>query len=71
MGILPIHCIIQKNTINMFRNILTNKDSVEYQVVERQLIMKDCDEISWINEVKTLDLPTAYELLENPPTKER
>ena len=40
LGILPIQCIIQKNTLNTFWNILTNKDAEEYQIVERQLIMK-------------------------------
>ena len=53
-------------------NILANKDSAEYEIVERQLVMKNSDEKRWVNEVKrilkTLGLPSAYELLENVPS---
>ena len=75
LGILPVEHIIQKNTLNMFRNILDNPDLVEYEIVERQLIMKNLNEKSWVNDVKcihkVLNLPSAYELLENIPSKER
>ena len=75
LGILPVECVIQKNTLNMFRNILANPDSVEYKIVEKQLIMKDSDEKkSCVNDVKSIQkvfgLPSAYELLENVPSKE-
>ena len=50
-----------------------SKDSVEYDIVERRLVMTSLDESSWCNEVKRIlkqyELSSAYELFVNTPSK--
>ena len=65
--------IVHKNMLNLFVNSARSQNSVEYEVVERQLVMKDSTENSWCNEVRRIleiyDLPSAYELFVNHPSK--
>ena len=71
LGIPPVELIIHKTILNMFVSSVRSKDSVEYDIIERQLVMKFSDESSWCNEVKRIlkqyDLPSAYELFINTP----
>lgn len=50
-------------------NIIREQDSIEYQIAERQLAMKDISEKSWFNYVKLVlskyNMPSIYSLLEN------
>ena len=75
LGIPPVECIVQKNILNCFVNILQDKSTIEYQITERQLVMKSRNEQSWFNDVKTIlelyDLPNPYELLKNPFSKKQ
>ena len=75
LGIPPVELIIHKNILNLFVSSVSSKDSVEYDIIERQLVMKSSDESSWCNEVKRIlkqyDLPSAYELFVNTPSKEK
>ena len=75
LGIPPVDVIIHKNILNLFVSSVSSKDSVEYDIIERQLVMKSSDESSWCNEVKRIlkqyDLPSAYELFVNTPSKEK
>ena len=54
-------------------NIIKNKSSVEYQIAERQLAMKDIKEKSWFNYIRSTlelyNLPSAYTLLQLDITK--
>ena len=54
-------------------NMTRDKSSIEYQIAERQLAMKDSDEKSWFNYIKsTLDLydmPSVYTLLQQDFSK--
>ena len=63
-----------KNILNFFVNILRDKSTIEYQITERQPVMKSWNEQSCFNDIKTIqelhDLPNPYELLKNPPSKE-
>ena len=51
LGIPPVELIIHKSILNMFVSSVRSKDSVEYDIIERQLVMKSSDESSWCNEV--------------------
>ena len=54
-------------------NIINDKSSVECQIAERQLALKDINEKSWFNHIKlTLELynlPSVYTLLQQDITK--
>ena len=54
-------------------NIIKNKLSVEYQIAERQLAMKDINGKSWFNYIRSTlelyNLPSAYTLLQLDITK--
>ena len=74
MGVPPVETIIHKNILNLFVNSARSQNSVEYDIIERQLVMKSSDESSWCNEVKRIlnvyGLPSAYKLFLNPPPKD-
>lgn len=69
LGILPIETVIEKNALILFMNIIRDQDSIEYQIAERQLAMKDISEKSWFNYVKSVlskyNMPSIYSLLES------
>ena len=71
MGVPPVETIIHKNILNLFVNSARSQSSVEYDIIEKQLVMKSSDESSWCNEVKRIlcvyGLPSAYKLFFNPP----
>ena len=73
IGVPPVETIVHKNMLNLFVSSARSQNSVEYEVLERQIVMKDSTENSWCNEVKRIleiyDLPSAYELFVNPPSK--
>ena len=75
LGILPMEVVIDKNALNLFMNIISNKDSIEYQIAERQLAMKDSEEKSWFNYIKSIlekyKMPSVYALLEEQPSKSK
>jgi hypothetical protein len=64
---------IEKNTLTTFYNIATNKEFVEHEIAMRQLAIKDQNSNSWFTHIRKLlqkySLPTAYDLMERPPTK--
>ena len=66
LGVLPLESIIQKNSLNLFVNISRNEHFIEYDIAERQLVMKGNDEKSWFNLVKsileTYNLPSIFSL---------
>ena len=39
-GEIPIVTVIHKNSLNLFMSIARNKHFIEYEVAERQLVMK-------------------------------
>ena len=66
LGILPLESIIHKNSLNLFVNIARNHYFIEYEIAERQLVMKGCEEKSWFNLIKsileTYNLPSIFSL---------
>ncbi|MEW8547538.1 MAG: reverse transcriptase family protein [Candidatus Thiodiazotropha sp.] len=73
LGILPIATVIHKNALNLFMSIARNKHFVEYEVAERQLVMKGDEEKSWFNLIKSVlsnyNLPSIYSLFNQPLSK--
>ena len=73
LGILPIEVVIHKNALNLFMNILHEKDTVEYEIAERQLAMKDNSEKSWFNYIKEIldlySMPSIFSLFEQEFSK--
>jgi len=73
LGLLPIDAVLARNTLTLFANIIRYPGTVEYQVIVRQLSVKDPSSHSWTTIVKSLlalyDLPSSYQLLHNPPPK--
>ena len=72
---LPVGACIEKNALTLFCNIARDQSCIDHQIATRQLAVRDITDVSWFSTIrKTLnmyDLPSAYELLENPPTKEK
>lgn len=54
MRVPPVEIIVHKNILNLFVSSARAQTFVEYEVLERQRIMKDSTENSWCNEVKRL-----------------
>ena len=73
MGIPPITSIIEKNAINLLINIFRSPETTEYQMIHRQLAMKNHESSSWVTHIRNLlakyNLPSAFDLIQNPPTK--
>ncbi|XP_062592537.1 uncharacterized protein LOC134253978 [Saccostrea cucullata] len=72
LGAIPITVCIEKNTLTAFYKIIKNQECAEYEVARRQLALKDQNSNSWFTHVRKLlqkyHLPTAYELMETPPS---
>ena len=60
LGILPIETILHKNLLSMYVNMIRNGDSIEYEIAQRQLVMKEPHQKSLFNFIK--DILELYEL---------
>ena len=73
-GVSPIKAEIEKRTLTTFVRFIRDQSSAEFQIIKRQIAIKGLDSKSWTVHVRKLlhkfKLPSAYELLENPPSKE-
>ena len=75
LGVLPIQAQIDVKILTLFGSILRREGSLEREVAERQLAVKDLHSPSWFSTVKKLllkyDLPSYNFLLIVPPKKEK
>ena len=75
LGQLPPSVTLARNILTLYVNLVRNPDSIECQIIRRQLAMKNNISKSWVATVKDLlleyGLPSAYELFCNPPSKWR
>ena len=75
LGQLPPSVTLARNIFTLYVNLVRDPDSIECQIIRRQLAMKNNTSKSWVVTVKDLlleyGLPSAYELLVNPPSKLR
>jgi hypothetical protein len=73
LGQLPVSDVLSRNILTLFINIARNPGTVEHNMINRQLALKNVTSCSWINTVKALvtryDLPSIYQLFMNPPSK--
>ena len=52
LGISPVELITHANILNLFVSPARSKEFVEYDILERHLVMQSLDWNSWCNEVK-------------------
>ena len=73
VGSIPVSGLLHKQQLNFFVNMARRTDSLEFSVLQRQLAVKDLDSKSWTVQIRRLlmqyELPSAYELLNAPPSK--
>ena len=73
LGILPLETVIHKNALNLFMNIARSKDCIEYEIAERQLVMKGDQEKRWFNFIKSVldayNLPSMFYLFDKQMSK--
>ncbi|MES9883383.1 MAG: reverse transcriptase family protein, partial [Sedimenticola sp.] len=73
LGILPISTQIEKNVLNLFYGIISQPNTIDYEIATRQLVNRQIGDNSWYSKVKLLlhkyRLPTPYMLLEDTPKK--
>ena len=74
LGILPVEALLHKNLLNMFVNMIRNENSIEYEIAQRQLVMRESPRESIFTHIQSITdqygLPSVFELLNDPPAKE-
>ena len=74
-GLLPIGACIDKNILTLFCNIAWDPQCTEYDIALRQMAVKKSNDLSLFSKVRnTLEsyaLPSAYQLLGDPPSKDQ
>ena len=75
MGSPPVEAEIHIRTITFFTNALRRPESLEYQLIHRQLVMKDSTSNSWVwyanHLLELYGLPSAFKLLCYQPPKDK
>lgn len=75
MGFRPVEAMLHIKILTFLRAISTAENSLEKEVLERQIVMKKLDEKTWTSQARRLlavyNLPSIFELLESQPTKTR
>ena len=75
LGTLPLEAHLDRQVLSLFARLLHLLDSIEQEILCRQLSMKDIDSASWTQKVRTLlkkySLPSAYDMLASPPKKKQ
>ncbi len=73
LGVPPFEAQVHVKTLTFFMNSLRRCNSLEYELIQRQLIMKDSSSKSWPWYIQDLlakyHLPNAFRLLHNQPSK--
>ena len=73
LGALPVRARIEINQLTLFLMTITGS-SLESKIAERQLAMKDLNSKSWFmgvcRKLHKYNLPSAHDLLFNPPPKD-
>ena len=74
LGILSIKDILNKNLLNQFDNMIMDEGSVEYEIAQRQLVMKDPPSDSIFTYFQSIlshyELPSVFALVSYPPSRE-
>ena len=71
---MQVEATLHKNILNMFVNMMRNENSIEYEIAQRQLIMRESPRESIFTHIQSIlaqyGLPSVFELLNDPPAKE-
>ena len=75
MGCLPMRAYLHQNILSLFCTVLHRPGSPEYEIIVRQLTIKDLNSHSWTVQLRKIlhkyNLPMALQLVNNPPRKEK
>ena len=75
LGAKPMRIVLDIRALSFFGNMVRQEDTLEYQIIRRQLSVKDENSSSFTVTIRkilqTYNLPDAYELINNMPNKER
>ena len=73
LGAEPAEITIDKNLLTFFMNIARNKGSVEYQIIDRQIVFADAQHSTFTNKViatlRKYNLGDIKSYIENPIPK--
>ena len=73
LGVQPVEAVIDRNTLVFFNSLCHNKDSVEANILKRQILMTKTGSNSVVWKIKDLlckyGLPSIHTLTVNPPPK--
>ena len=73
LGLQPIELLIDKKILTLFGQITRDRNTLEFEIAQRQIAIHDLNSPSWFSLVrKTLmkyDLPSALTLLQDPIAK--
>ena len=73
LGALPLEGHLHLQTLSLYNRILNQTESAEFEIVARQLAMKDLASHSWTTHVRMIlhkyNLPSAFTLLHQPRRK--
>ena len=74
VGALPVEAHLDIRILSLFNRVASLKHSKEWEIVRRQLAMKDMTSHSWVVHVRKIlskySLPSAFEMFHNPMKKE-
>ena len=74
VGALPIEAHLDIRMLSLFNRVASINNSKEWEIVRRQLAMKDMNSHSWVVHVRKVlskySLPSAFEMFNNPMKKE-
>ena len=73
LGILPVESVIHKTLLNLFTTLMRDQNSIEYEIAQRQIVMRDMPQKSMFTHIQCLldlyGLPSVFELMCNTPPK--
>ena len=72
LGAKPMEVVLDIRSLSFFANMIRDKDNIECKIINRQLAVKDSASftISIRRLLQKYDLPDAYHLITNTPSKE-
>ena len=74
-GLPTVEAVIDRNCLGMLGNIVNSSDSIEYEIMLRQIALKTIASKSWFSLCRRLlakyDLPSLFDVVEFPPSKEQ
>ena len=74
IGAVPIYMMIERNMLSLLMNIIRNNTTVEYQILMRQLAMRNEKDHTFINRIQEViqkyKLEPVEKLMEQPKSKE-